>query len=259
MLFRSAADFDKRVTLDSGLIRDRKALTNTYTDALNLLPNTLLAYSPEMGVKQSVSGLVYKATKLYDMSQNNNDGSQATAANQPYIGGNIAPNERMWLWGNLKVIKHIPISMANGAKWTVSWVGDIVKSDVLYVGVSQGYIYLTPTTMVFSNTSGSTLTLAYSQNVIGRVSRQMIVCRGLGEIEYWADGVLRNKGSIADTSIIFEDLYTSQKLKSLRILNKDLSKSEIEGLDKFLASIYPDHETTAIVIVTGKQIGRAHV
>ena len=36
------------------------------------------------------------------------------------------------------------------------------------------------------------------------------------------------------------------KLKSLRIINKDLSKSEIEGLDKFLASIYPEHETTAI-------------
>ena len=134
-----AADFDKRVTLDSGLIKDRKALTNTYTDALNLLPNTLLAYSPEMGVKQSVSGLVYKATKLYDMSQNNNDGSQATAANQPYIGGNIAPNERMWLWGGGKELTFNPITFNATDKWSVIAVAN-TSGSTLFTRSSSSFL-----------------------------------------------------------------------------------------------------------------------
>ena len=78
-----SAVYSDRVSTDSGSIKDKSALFESYRTALNLLPNTLLAYSPEMGVKQSVSGLVYKASKLYDMSPLSNDANQATAANQP--------------------------------------------------------------------------------------------------------------------------------------------------------------------------------
>ena len=57
------------------------------------------------------------------------------------------------------------------------------------------------------------------------------------------------QGSITNPSnITLHTIYSSinAKGKSIRVFNKDLSKAEIEGLDKFLASIYPEHETTAI-------------
>ena len=238
--------FNKRVVADSGSIKDKSALFESYRTALNLLPNTVLAYSPEMGVKQSVSGLVYKASKLYDMSPFNNDANQATAANQPYIGGNIAPNERMWLWGNGKYITHTIKPFVNTEKWSFFWVGDIIYSSTVYFGVSQGGISLTLLGASFTNTLGTQISMLHSLNVLNRTTRHCLICRGLGEIEYWADGILRSKTSIADTSITFQNLYTLIKTKSVRIFNKDLSKYEIEGIDKFFANIYPEYETTNI-------------
>ena len=242
-----SAVYSDRVSTDSGSIKGKQALFDSYKTALDLLPNTVLAFSPEIGVKQSVNGLVYKASKLYDMSPIGNDANQATAANQPYIGGNIAPNERMWLWGTSKQIAHSPISFVNGAKWSLVWVGDVnLPRTTLYYGSNQGFIDITSVDMQFGSTTNVVATLSHGLNIIGKTAKHYFICRGLGEIEYWVDGILRNKKPVSDTSFIFQNLYLGQKLKSLRVFNKDLSKSEIEGLDKFLASIYPEHETTTI-------------
>lgn len=241
-----SAVYSDRVSTDSGSIKDKVSLFETYRNAFNLLPNTVLAYSPELGIKQSITDLVYKGTKLYDISNNNNDGSQGNVSNQPYIGGNIAPNEKQWLWGNGKYISHNAKSFANNEKWSFSWVGDLLYSTTVYFGASQGSVSLTSLGASFTNTLGTQISMLHSLNILNRTTRHYLICRGLGEIEYWVNGVLRAKTSIADTSITFQNLYTITKTKSVRIFNKDLSKSEIENLDKFFLSIYLEHETTII-------------
>ena len=132
--FLPAVPFSNRVLADGGSVRNKQALFDSYKTALDLLPNTVLAFSPEIGVKQSVNGLVYKASKLYDMSPVSNDANQATAANQPYIGGNVAPNERMWLWGLSKTMAFTPIAFNATDKWSVSIVADIVGSSADFIG-----------------------------------------------------------------------------------------------------------------------------
>ena len=102
-----------------------------------------------MGVKQSVSGLVYKASKLYDLSSNNNDANQATAGSQPYIGGNVAPNERMWLWGDGKFISVNSIAFNTTDKWSLSVVGEQLFGLALTSGT--GGISLYASAMYFKN------------------------------------------------------------------------------------------------------------
>ena len=87
--------------------------------------------------------------------------------------------------------------------------------------------------------------------LLGVTQRVYYIAKGDGTLQIWINGILSTTLSTA-TNAVFNSILRNAtdngqgKIKSLRILNKDLSKSEIEGLDKFLASIYPEHETTAI-------------
>ena len=86
--------YSDRVALDGGSIRDKSMLKSMYDDALNLLPNTDLWYNLECGIKTRVSGLNTYVTKVYDLSTNNRDATQATEASQPYLVSNINPANR---------------------------------------------------------------------------------------------------------------------------------------------------------------------
>lgn len=245
--FLPAVPFSNRVLADGGSVRNKQALFDSYKSALDLLPNTVLAFSPEIGVKQSVNGLVYKASKLYDMSSLSNDANQTTLGSQPYIGGNITSNERMWLWGTSKQISHSPISFANGEKWSICWISDTAGGGRIYIGTNQGFIDNRNTYIQIGNTTGTNVVIPHLFNTVSRTVRNYLICKGLGEFEYWINGSLIAKGTLADTSIIFQTLYVeNRKLKSVRIFNKDLARYEIENLDKFLSSIYPEYDTVAI-------------
>ena len=92
---------------------------------------------------------------------------------------------------------------------------------------------------------------ADSRPIVGVTQRLYFIAKGDGTIQLWINNVLKTTLSIV-SNVTFNALFrnvdgsTNGKLKSLRVFNKDLSKSEIEGLDKFLSSIYPEHETTNI-------------
>ena len=216
--------YSDRVTTDGGSVRNKQALFDSYKTALDLLPNTLLAYSPEIGLKQSVSGLIYKATKLYDLSSNNNDATQATAGSQPYIGGNVAPNERMWLWGLSKTIPFTPISFNATDKWSVSIVADLVGSRADIIGSTNTRLSLTlaaTDTATFKNESATSVSLNVSK--FGGTRRIYFVAQGNGSVQVWINGLLQ--GSISNPSnVTFNTLFTSinAKVKSVRVLNKDL-------------------------------------
>ena len=247
-IFLPASVQSDRISTDLGIITNKQLLMDNYKTLIDLYNNISLHYSPELGNKQNNTLLVYKTSKLYDTSLNLNDGIQNTASTQPYLVNNVATNEHNSLWGLGKSLVHNPISFANGVKWSLALViENNLPIERLYTGTNQGYVDLRNTYCQIGNTTGGNVIITHSLSLIGRTTRHYLVCRGLGEIEYWIDGSLVGKGTLADTSIIFQNLTVSlRKLKSLYIFNKDLAKSEIETLDTFLGTAYPSIEGTAI-------------
>ena len=86
-------DQKNRIIYDGGIARNQKALEDTLKFFNTLMPNTKLLYCPELGVKLRTSGINNYVTKLYDLSPAMLDGAQTTALNQPFLSGNVAPNE----------------------------------------------------------------------------------------------------------------------------------------------------------------------
>ena len=89
-----------RVVTDLGSVRNEN-LTKTILKGLienDLYDNTLLLFSPETGIKTrettvSNTPLTF-VSKGYSLDPTPNDLTQTTELNQPYLSGNIAPNER---------------------------------------------------------------------------------------------------------------------------------------------------------------------
>ena len=233
----------KRIIADSGLVRDKTLLFDSLLKSLN--QSTILQYSPEMGLKQSVSGVVYKASKLYDMSANNNDASQATAGSQPYIVNNIAPNERAGLLGLGKTMTFTPISFSATDKWSVVVVSDIYGT---YTFVRSPNTFITNDTFRNESNTSVAFTKGLAKNITQRI---YFIAKGDGTLQIWVNGLLievvTNPTNVLFNTIGNVNTASSQgKLKSIRILNKDLSKSEIESIDNFLKVAYPDIDGTAI-------------
>ena len=85
-----------------------------------------LLYFPALtGNKIRVSGANNYISKGYDISPNSNDATQSTAVNQPYLGGNIAPNERYSLKNpnaGSNYMTHPIISFANGSNFSITTI-----------------------------------------------------------------------------------------------------------------------------------------
>ena len=137
-----------------------------------------------------------------------------------------------------------PISFNATDKWSISIVADIVGSSADFIGSSNTRITFNNAatdSITFKNESATSVSLNVSK--FGGTRRIYLVSQGNGSVQVWVNGFLQ--GSITNPSnITLNTIYSSlnAKGKSIRVFNKDLSKSEIEGLDKFLASIYPEHE-----------------
>ena len=92
-----------------------------YDDALNLLPNTDLWDNLECGIKTRVSGLNPYVTKVYDLSTNNRDATQATEASQPYLVSNINPANRLVIWGLSRLLPlSSSVAKITTDKWTLA-------------------------------------------------------------------------------------------------------------------------------------------
>ncbi|OCW94219.1 hypothetical protein A9168_08315 [Macellibacteroides sp. HH-ZS] len=113
----------KRVLADAGTIKSRSTLNELTNKFLDLLPNTKLLFCPHLAVKLRESGIYKYVTKLYDVGPGMLDGSQTTALNQPYLFGNIAPNEKYALKnpnGGNSYMTHTPISFSETDKWSIT-------------------------------------------------------------------------------------------------------------------------------------------
>ncbi len=97
--FQNYSEYLVRVSLDSGII---ESMPNTFKimkglKAIGVLDSVRFLWTGEMGAKERVSGVNHYATKLYSGDTDNNDAVQTTELNQPFLSGNIAPNEKLCL------------------------------------------------------------------------------------------------------------------------------------------------------------------
>lgn len=253
-----AAEYDKRVTTDSGTIRDRNLLNAMYDDALNLLPNTDLWYNLECGIKTRVSGLNTYVSKVYDLSTNNRDASQTTEASQPYLVSNINPANRLAIWGLNRLLPlSSSVAKITTDKWTIAVNVKSLGGLCEFIGSTNTRLSVTTAatdSVIFKNESGTSVSLNLLSKIVGTSARLYFVAKGDGTMQIWSNGVLQ--GTLSNpTNATFANLYGSAngELKAIRLFNKDLNKSEIEFLDAKMAAYYPPFEGVTI----GNQVWEA--
>lgn len=140
-------DYDKRITTDLGVVDDNQ-FTLDYLKFLKqqgTLENTKLLIAPEMGTKRRVSGVNTYVSKAYSAQLPTNDAVQSTELSQPWLSGNIAPNERLALKnpnGGTRLMTHPAISFAANEAWSVStcfnWNGSLITEPIDLFGNISG-------------------------------------------------------------------------------------------------------------------------
>lgn len=112
--------FTRRVVADSGSIRSKGVAKRLLDFCIenDLFGDTKLLICPELGIKERILGVNKYATKVYSGEFTANDAVQTTEASQPYVSGNIAPNERYSL-KNLSTLKLTHPEIAVSGTYTI--------------------------------------------------------------------------------------------------------------------------------------------
>lgn len=264
-----AFPFISRVESDGGTIRDKAALLNLTYYLQSMMPNTKLLYCPELGVKLRTSGVNNYVTTLYDISSNMLDGTQTTAINQPYLSGNIAPNEKYAIKSpngqtpELR-INFNPISFEAGKSWSVSYLvnwncdnytntANIWQTLISGNGVSGG------TKINLNHAGGRRVTFISKSGVffnVGGVLNKIIGKRSIltivgnypsSKIELYIDG----KAFGYTTSSAMDSEFSSVSFPSgtvsyCAIRDIALSPTQVADEYNYLRSIFPEIESVQI-------------
>ena len=122
---RSVGPHLARIAYDGGTeTRDVQALIAIQRYYEERKDTIKLRYFPALtGNKSRVSGANSYISKGYDIGALKNDAVQSTALNQPYLGGNIAPTEKLCAKnpnGGGAYLTHQTISFGTSDEWSVT-------------------------------------------------------------------------------------------------------------------------------------------
>ena len=256
-----------RVLADSGGIQSNY---NTYF----LLNGLYSIYGPtafkliwtgEMGTKARTATVYKYATKAYsaDTLATHNDLVQATELSQPFLSGNIAPNEKQCLSnpnGGTRSMSHPTISFAANEAWTMSivmrWDGNISTSG--FAGSANSDFFCSRGAYMkysFINSLGTfveTGTNGESAKIAGKNAVLTIVALGNDTLSFYVNGVFLKTMSVI-TSVDFSKLmsgslgsYHSGKVTGYFIKAGASSQTQITTEYNLLRSIYPEIESVVI-------------
>jgi uncharacterized protein (TIGR02145 family) len=219
------------------------------------------------GVKERTSGVNTFASTIYDMSAQNNDGIQATEANQPYTAGQIAPNEtrklknvieedRKLTFTNVQFTNAQPYSFTFAVNRNMRGSTSDVQSVFGYNIAPWNWIGLTNTGVQLRNSSGAQYEFnnSFVNSDYGRTIIYTLCNIGNGNIVLYKNGVYFG-GLAADAALISNQLLIhatnvtrsfNGSLHHASIHNTALSASEIQSMHAYLATIHPDIEGIAI-------------
>lgn len=114
-----------RVKADSGNVYpNHGSFIMATLKEMDVLRKTKLLYAPFMGTKERISGVMHYATRGYSALVAN-DLTQTTELNQPYLRGNIAPNEIPYISngnGEDKFLTHPNIAFSADMAWSITVV-----------------------------------------------------------------------------------------------------------------------------------------
>jgi len=248
-----------RVLTDVGLVRSKKMLNNLTQFLLDLRENTKLLFCPELGVKLRTSGVNNYVTKAYDISPMLNDGIQTTALNQPFLSGNIAPNEKHAIKnpnGGGAYMTHTPISFSATDKWSVTFChrnfyNASNSTNILFGIAGSGQIRYQGPSILFFNSKDE---YAEFQNRvwrnIGKATFFTLVSNGLGNIILYENSVEKGTRQM-DTSFIFSKMYSGVigacgELIYHAIRNIALTPTQVAEEYTYLRGLFPEMESVQI-------------
>lgn len=235
--------FNKRVIADGGTVRSLAFTDRVYSAVKDLLPDTELIAAPECGVTND-SG----ADTIFNMADAAND--LIFNINKWPIGGQIAPNEKMFLKGvtglaAASLLLVSPIVEADNDSWTLLFRGKFNSYGRIYFGAS--YLAVTATEVILHNGTDAVLTGTHTL-VIGQ--NHTIECRYSD-----ATGVILIDGIaivtvVADKAITFSGIIyyatSDVDISYLQINSRVLTAYESQNLHRFLSTEFPAIETIAV-------------
>jgi uncharacterized protein (TIGR02145 family) len=242
-----AIAYNKRVLADGGTVVSKQAVIDGYKTMIDLLPNTKLMFCPNTGIKTRTIGIYNYLTKAYDMGIGGVDLSQYTEVNQPYLSGNIAPNEKISLKANLnstaKTIAFAGIPFLSTDSFDIFLVvkpNKIADNQVINIS-SSAYVKL--------NSSGITLYNGIS-NILSTSSISEVGKTNIVEFKYSnGTGLIKVNGIPATTTVVNGALTLDRittnfdgNIYYTQIFNKCLSEIESQNIYAYLRSQYTEIE-----------------
>ena len=260
---RTIRNYIARFKYDGGSMLNSGETTRKFYKFLkdNNIPTPVFSWFGDAGYKPRTSGIYTFATKVYSLF-GLNDATQTTAVNQPYLSGNIAPNEKICLKnpnGGSNYMTHPTISFAANEAWSVTtvlnWNGSIASS--YFIGNSSKAIGVKYAAGANNNALGiistpNSLSTVRTDAYCGKSVIYSFVY-SIDNIAFYVNGILKqiinNQFEISFTNLI-RGLASSNDftgtISAHVIRAQALTTSQVAAEANFLRSIYPEIPSVTI-------------
>ena len=202
-----------------------------------------------------------RLSKGYSLDSIPNDWTQTVEANQPYLSGNIAPNEKQCI-SNLSEDRYcdIPsITFQTTDNWTLSivlnWNGEINQLRSVPIGNRQANgLHLKSNSSTWVLRFNNRNTLESTIPLIGKNKLITVVHKGIDDKCYfYIDGVYKTVTDAIGETVTFSAILNAivaspfqGKIHYVDILNTILTSEQIISESTLVNSIYPEVETVQI-------------
>ena len=214
------------------------------------------------GVISGVSGFVGSIDDfsilevLNSLDGSPTDATQTTSTNQPYLSGNIAPNEKWCLKnpnGGSSYMTHPTISFAANEAWSVTTVVNFSNSNGYYCGVLNGSgLLLSNGYLAFTNNSSTSQNVTIQRNdIVGKNTVLTITANGDGQINTYINGIFLQQCPLS-SSFNFDSILRGRTnsffggISSHTIRSQALTPSQVSAEANFLRSLYPEIPSVTI-------------
>jgi len=270
-VFTDMIPYENRVRLETPITGDQH-LTKAYLmmcQENSIHDSIQFAWLGEAMSKYRTSGIYNYFTKLYSL-KGANDATQATSTSQPYLSGNIAPNEKCAMGnpnGGTTAIDFSGISYTAIDPWSVTQVLEWNDSTSTYVetlcnGTNSviGLKFNNNYRLYFTNSTGTqttiTLGLLPAGKYIGKTVVITVVANGSGNISFYFNGSLKQTLA-ANGNTSFAPIHTNYtntifafcgRQYGIIIRSQALTAAQVLAEYNYFRALYP--EIPSVVIGT---------
>ena len=229
--------------------------------------NTLFLWGGEMGyIKRTSTIYDYYTTACSYNAGTLISASQSSEANQPFIGGNIAPNEKLCIKNNnglARYLSHTAISFTDAQPWSATFVLNNNGTNLTLEILNGTFVFYTKITTnricIYSPTNtNSVRTVANSfDEYLGKNTVVHITVDQQNVPNIYYNGVLQTLESGYNTSVLFpatfNKIFSSQStnstfgdIKYYRIQSGAMTAPQVLIESNYLQTLYPEIESVTI-------------